>query len=238
MNTQSPLISIITVSYNAVSVIEETISSIVNLNFDDYEYIIVDGESNDRTIDVIRKYQHKISHWISEPDKGIYDAMNKGADIAKGEYIIYINAGDKILDFNFNFLKSNKNKDVYYGNILVDDNKVIVPYDLKIIGYAMPFCHQAVIVKTVLVKEYGFNSNYKIAADFDLFQRLIKDNKIFKYEEATMAMFEGGGISSQMSKLYVKEYLSIILKNKINYYWPYSLIKFILILMISKFKSK
>lgn len=238
MNIKSPLISIITVSYNAVNVIEQTISSIVNLNFDDYEYIIVDGGSTDGTIDLIKKYQDKISHWISEPDKGIYDAMNKGANIAKGEYVIYINAGDKILDFNFNFLKSTKNKDVFYGNILLEDNRAVVPYDLKIIGYAMPFCHQAVIVKTQLMKEYGFNCNYKIAADFDLFQRLIKDKKEFKYENITMAMFEGGGVSSKMSKVYVKEYLSIIFKNKINYYWPYSLIKFILILMISKFKSK
>jgi glycosyltransferase involved in cell wall biosynthesis len=238
MNTQSPLISIITVSYNAVSVIEQTISSIVNLNFYDYEYIIVDGGSADGTIEVIKKHQDKISHWVSEPDKGIYDAMNKGANIAKGEYVIYINAGDKILDFNFNFLKSNKNKDVFYGNILLENNKVIVPHDLKIIGYAMPFCHQAVIVKTQLMKEYRFNSNYKIAADFDLFQRLIKDKREFQYENITMAVFEGGGVSSEMDRLYVKEYLSVIFKNKINYYWSYSLIKFILILMISKFKSK
>jgi hypothetical protein len=88
------------------------------------------------------------------------------------------------------------------------------------------------------MKEYRFNSNYKIAADFDLFQRLVKDKKEFHYENITMALFEGGGVSSQMSKIYIKEYLSIIFKNKINYYWSYSLIKFILILMISKFKSK
>ena len=94
--SKSPLISIITVSYNAVKVIEQTISSVVNLNFDDYEYIIVDGGSTDGTIDVIKNYKDKITQWISEPDKGIYDAMNKGAYIAKGEYLIYINAGDQI----------------------------------------------------------------------------------------------------------------------------------------------
>ena len=236
--TKYPLISVVTVSYNAVNTIEQTILSVISQSFEDYEYIIIDGGSIDGTIDIIKKYQDKITLWVSEPDKGIYDAMNKGVVLAKGKWVSFMNAGDQILDFNFNFLKSNKNKDVFYGNILLENNKVIVPYDLKIIGYAMPFCHQAVIVKTQIMKEYRFNSNYKIAADFDLFQRLIKDKREFQYENITMAVFEGGGVSSQMSKIYVKEYLSIIFKNKINYYWSYSLIKFTLILMISKFKSK
>ena len=164
--------------------------------------------------------------------------MNKGAYIAKGEYLIYINAGDQIIDFNFNFLKSTKNVDVFYGNIIFGNNKIIAPFDLKNIGYAMPFCHQAVIVNTYIMKEYRFNNNYKIAADFDLFQRLMKDRKEFCYVNITMAMFEGGGVSSQMSKIYVKEYLSIIFINKINHFWFFSLIKFLLILMLSKFKSK
>ena len=227
-------LSIITVVYNNVNSIADTIVNVLKFKEGNknIENIIIDGGSSDGTLDIIKAYQDKISYWISEPDKGIYDAMNKGANIAKGEYVIYINAGDQILDFNFNFLKSIKNKDVIYGNILLESNEVIVPYDLKIIGYAMPFCHQAVIVKTQLMKEYRFNSNYKIAADFDLFQRLVKDKKEFHYENITMALFEGGGVSSQMSKIYIKEYLSIIFKNKINYYWSYSFIKFILILMI------
>jgi glycosyltransferase involved in cell wall biosynthesis len=233
-----PLISIITVSYNSVSTIEQTILSVINQKFNDYEYIIIDGGSIDGTVETIRNYTDKISYWISEPDKGIYEAMNKGADVANGEYLIYINSGDQILDFNFNFLKSIKNKDVFYGNILLENNKVIVPYDLRIIGYAMPFCHQAAIVKTQLMKEYRFNANYKIAADFDLFQRLIKDKKEFKYENTTIALFEGGGISSQMNRLYVREYLSVIFKNKINYYWPYFLIKFTIILLVSNFRRR
>jgi glycosyltransferase involved in cell wall biosynthesis len=235
---KTPLISIITVSYNAASSIEQTILSVINQSFEDYEYIIVDGGSTDGTVGVIKKHQDKITLWVSEPDKGIYDAMNKGTEMASGEYLIYINAGDQILDFNFNFLKSTKNKDVFYGNILSENNKVIVPYDLKTIGYAMPFCHQAVIVNTQLMKEYRFNSNYKIAADFDLFQRLVKDRKEFHYENTTMALFEGGGVSSEMDRLYVKEYLSVIFKNKINYYWPFFLIKFTIILLVSNFKKR
>ena len=89
-----PLFSIITVSYNAKESIEDTINSIVNQTYSNFEYIIVDGGSTDGTLDIIRKYEDKISYWISEPDNGIYDAMNKGLAICKGEWINFMNSGD------------------------------------------------------------------------------------------------------------------------------------------------
>lgn len=122
-------ISVITISYNAASCIESTINSVIAQKYDDFEYIIVDGVSNDGTLDIIQKYDKSISHWISEPDSGIYNAMNKAVRMASGEYCIFMNAGD--IFANPLVLKQvsfflNDNFDYLCGNeISLKDGKVI-----------------------------------------------------------------------------------------------------------------
>ena len=118
-----PLISIVTVSYNAVATIEQTILSVINQTYPNIEYIIIDGGSKDGTIDIIRKYADQIAYWVSEPDEGIYDAMNKGIKIATGEWINFMNCGDSFLDMkvlNKIFISSILNEyegvDILYGN--------------------------------------------------------------------------------------------------------------------------
>ena len=94
MSSVRPLVSVVTVVFNGEKYLEETIQSVINQTYDNVEYTLIDGGSTDGTVDIIRKYEDKIAYWISEPDNGIFDAMNKGADKATGEYIYYLNAGD------------------------------------------------------------------------------------------------------------------------------------------------
>lgn len=151
----SPLISIITVSYNAVKTIEDTITSVLNQTYSNIEYIIIDGASTDGTLDVIKKYQDDISIIVSEPDKGIYDAMNKGIERANGELIGIINADDwyeanaveRTVEI---YLKGEKKFDVLYGDMLYillngKTQKIIPPREVEglrkkmIIGFASMF---------------------------------------------------------------------------------------------------
>lgn len=116
----NPLISVVTVSYNAVSTIEQTIISVLNQMYFNIEYIIIDGGSTDGTVDIIKRYDDKIAYWQSEPDRGIYDAMNKGILQAKGEWIYFIGASDLLLKNSFQTIFSEKiDAEVIYGDITI-----------------------------------------------------------------------------------------------------------------------
>ena len=97
-NMDAPIISVITVCYNVASTIEKTMLSVLNQTYKNLEYIIIDGNSTDGTVDIIKKYAERLTFWISEPDKGIYDAMNKGIVKATGKFLIFMNAGDQFLN--------------------------------------------------------------------------------------------------------------------------------------------
>jgi glycosyltransferase involved in cell wall biosynthesis len=123
----NPLISIITVVYNGVSTLEQTILIVINQTYKNIEYIIIDGGSIDGTVDIIKKYEDKLAYWVSEPDKGIYDAMNKGIDKATGEWINFMNAGDcfnfyNILEDGFQMNISNM-INVIYSDTLINRRK-------------------------------------------------------------------------------------------------------------------
>ena len=177
-----PKVSVITVTYNCQSVIEETILSSINQSFKDFEFIVIDGSSKDRTLQIINKYSPLISILISEPDKGIYDAMNKGLATASGEWIIFMNAGDKFSDNDvlqkvFSSKKS-ISEDVIFG-------KCNLKYGTK-----------------EALGGICFDTNYKIAADYNMFKQLYNRGVVFKYIDIPISdMDMADGLSVNNRKL-------------------------------------
>lgn len=180
-------ITVVTVVYNAVNCIENTIKSIINQDYENIEYIVIDGGSTDGSIDIIQKYESKIDYWVTEPDNGIYDAMNKAIDKATGRWVNFMNAGD--LFYSNNTLSSIFNNSDYsaYSAIYGD-----AQYLLKNISYTregydcdedhfMPFSHQAAFVRLDVAKANKFNLKYKIAADTEFFLKLNREKHPLKH---------------------------------------------------------
>jgi glycosyltransferase involved in cell wall biosynthesis len=198
LNT-TPKITIVTVTYNAEQYLEQTIRSIISQDYPNIEYIIIDGASTDGTIDIIRRYEQYITYWISEPDKGIYDAMNKAIAVATGEWVNFLNAGDSYTTQSIiTFLQNHFNSEVamLYGGVNIVGNnssQYISPLDLSYFTKKMPCCHQSVFFKLELLKEYKFNTNYKINADLDLILRIYKNNYQYKYFDTPFVNFLSDG---------------------------------------------
>jgi glycosyltransferase involved in cell wall biosynthesis len=213
MDAAFPKISVVTVCYNAVTSIEVTINSVLNQTYSNLEYIIIDGQSKDGTVDLIKKYSDNLSLWVSEPDKGIYDAMNKGIEYANGLYIIFLNAGDYFYSKNsINKVFENVDSieaDVLYGDVAYKFSygmyhKHILP--IETFDKGMPIAHPATFVKAELIKFEKFNVKYKIAADYDMLYRLYKEGRNFKYVNAIITVFEAEtGVSSTRYMLAKKE---------------------------------
>ena len=189
-------VSVITICYNAVFEIERTLLSVIGQENGVYEYIVVDGGSGDGTVDIIKKYEKNISKWISEPDRGCYDAMNKGIDMATGDWIVFMNSGDTFYSSNSiqQAFSTETEADVIYGDV-----KVIAsfgsyetkPYPLNYLEIGiMPFCHQASFIKTELIRKHKFNIEYKISADYNLFLSIWKESKSFFYIPITIAIYD------------------------------------------------
>lgn len=150
-----PLITVVTVVFNGADVIEETIKSVIYQNYPNIEYIIIDGGSTDNTLNIIRRYEKSIDYWISEPDAGIYDAMNKGVKLASGSWINFMNAGDVLNGANVFEVMGVNNPEVqiYYSDtILVNKNKRFLA---KANVRAKAFIHQSMIYRTDLHKRFG-----------------------------------------------------------------------------------
>lgn len=220
-------ISIITVTYNCIETIENTIKSILSQSYNDIEYIIIDGGSNDGTIDVIKKYDDYISFWISEPDRGIYDAMNKGIVNASGDYILFLNSGDLFysVDVLTKLFFQHQNSDVIYGDTLVIDNllhkKIIKASDLKSDWKSIPYCHQSVFIKTKELKKNLFNLRYKIASDYNQYFELKNNKCTFLKVEEIISIYDLNGFSINNYSKLLKEYRTISVINQ-----KYLLLKF------------
>lgn len=223
----TPLFSIITVTYHAESVLEETILSVVSQTYHNIEYIIVDGASKDRTLSIVNKYRDKIQAVVSEPDKGLYDAMNKGLKMAKGEYVCFLNAGDtfheddtlQLIVHQLN--KSNVLPDVLYGETaLVDAQRHFVrmrrlqtpdTLNWKSFRQGMLVCHQAFIAKRALAETYDLN--YRFSADFDWCIRVMKKASLLHNTRLTLIDYLDEGMTTKNRKASLKERFRIMAKH-------------------------
>jgi glycosyltransferase involved in cell wall biosynthesis len=191
-----PIVTIITVVYNGEASIGDTIRSVINQDYQNLEYIIVDGGSTDNTVEIIKSFGNKIDLWISERDRGIYDAMNKGIALANGNWINFMNSGDRLAktDTLSQIFSQKPEADLLYGNAVIEHSDFSVPFPvhpINTIWKNSPFCHQACFVKAEVMKSYKFDLQYKIGADHDLFYRAYKNNLVFKYIPVLVCLFDG-----------------------------------------------
>lgn len=195
-------ITIITVCFNASTVIEPTIRSVIAQTYNNIEYIIIDGGSTDDTLEIIKKYQNNITRWVSENDNGIYDGMNKGINMSTGDWIIFMNAGDRFLNKNVLrsvFVSETYNDDIgiIYGDsyktngIYAKFEKVMVPFwQNKSYLHGNGICHQASFVSTKIAHRYPFDLRYKHAADMKMFQDIYNSGYKFKYVDIPICLFD------------------------------------------------
>ena len=211
-----PLVTIITVVFNGEKHLEQTIQSVISQTYDNVEYIIIDGGSTDGTVDIIRKYEEVIDYWVSEPDAGISDAMNKGISLATGILINHLHAGDKFAaDTTLSSVVSSYNSEGWrwcFGNQLLrshtDDTIVgcFCPpkFSQKLLHIVNTIPHPTVFSERALIEEVnGFDNNYKCAMDYHLWLRFTQLSKPKQFDYAT-AEFLLGGRSSDI-KLALRE---------------------------------
>lgn len=208
-----PKVSVITVSYNAIATIEKTILSVISQTYDNIEYIIIDGGSKDGTVEVIKKYSDKISKWISEPDGGIYYAMNKGIQLASGEWIHFRNCGDYFVSNDILSIlfagKDYSDIDIIHGNCIYFNSWGYRSYRPAIIQESykvtMPVIHSSAFIRTELHKQWPFNTQYRSSADYDFFYRCLEANKVFYYININISLFNQVGFSTQNANLAYRE---------------------------------
>lgn len=215
MPSSLPRVTVVTVVRNAQLVIENTIVSVLNQNYQNVEYIVIDGDSDDTTCDIIHRYCNGIDRFVSEPDGGIYDAMNKAAEMASGDWIVYMNAGDLFYCKNSisRLLPSlQSDADVIFAGveeILQDDFETRrfqrLPRPIEDIWKHIPTSHQATIVRTDTQRAYGFDTSYVWCADHDLLVRLYQDGKKFVSETYLFCCFDCGSGYDRDPIVFIKE---------------------------------
>lgn len=200
-------LSIISINRNNATGLRKTIESVVTQTYTDFEYIVIDGASTDESVNIIKEFADKIDYWVSEPDKGIYNAMNKGILKAKGEYLLFLNSGDWLVDEQVvsDFCNCNLNQDVVCGNIYLIENgeiKLAKSPEKEKLDFNYLFhgslLHPASFIRKELFVKYGFyNEQYKIIADWEFFLRVILIQKVsYEHFERIISNFPVVGISS------------------------------------------
>ncbi|MDE6561731.1 MAG: glycosyltransferase [Muribaculaceae bacterium] len=196
-------ISVVTVCFNASDLIEQTIESVTGQTYPDMEYIVIDGASTDGTTDIIHRHADRISYWISEPDKGIYDAMNKGIEAATGEYVIFMNAGDRfanphVLESAASHLGHHTVVSGLWNRCYSNGSvKKGIPKKISAFKTEMPICHQATFTNLRYHKQNLFDTSFRLSADYDFFYKAWRGGQTFLYIDLTIVDFlEAEGAST------------------------------------------
>ncbi len=223
-------ISIITINYNNAIGLLETLKSVIQQDFQAFEYIVVDGGSTDESIDAIKKCERYIDYWISEPDKGIYDAMNKGIEKCTAKYIMFLNSGDVFVDKQAlqvcsTIIDNHKDVHIFYGDIIGKNHPQFGTWihthpSLLTIEFFKKgnINHQASFISSSLFKELGlYPSQYKLSGDHWLFLKSYVKGKKFKHINRPIVIYDYSGASAVQRQKYVQE-MNIIWKSLIPEY--------------------
>jgi len=224
-----PLVTIITVCLNSERYLEQTIQSVINQTYNNIEYIIIDGGSADETLDIIKKYDYVIDYWVSEKDKGIYDAMNKGIELSSGDLVGFINSGDYyypdcIKEVVNSWNSKKRSADILFGNIEIFDEvetglrwNIYTNVKLSKLLFRNIIYHPSCFVKRSMFHKYGkFDLKFAVLADYDFALRLYLKNAKFQHIHRILAVQRLGGVSSQLNIYRNIEYFLIQTKNKIS----------------------
>lgn len=216
-----PTVSIVTIVYNGQHTLGKTIQSIASQTYRHIEYIVVDGASTDGTMDIVKRYAQTVDKWVSEPDNGLYDAMNKGIGLATGDYLWFINSGDEVYapdTLEKLFTVHETLSDVYYGDTVMIDaqgheigqRRLTPPENLtwKHFGYGMRVSHQSFICKRQLAGLY--NLKYRFSADYEWCLLVLKKAQTIKNSRLVLSKFLDGGLTKQNIVPGLKERFSIM----------------------------
>ncbi|MBM6736204.1 glycosyltransferase [Mediterranea massiliensis] len=212
-------ISVITVCYNAASTLEATILSVLNQTYPNIEYIIIDGGSTDGSVDIIKKYADRLAYWVSEQDKGIYDAMNKGIKIASGDFLYFLGADDiLIVDFMDAVNKISNKNSIYYGSIKLKNAELEYYCEFnKLCLVRNNVSHQAILYPRYVFSKFMYNLNYKLYADWLLNMQCLSLGISTHRIGYCMALYNDSGISGQNhdirflddQEMLIKKYLGL-----------------------------
>ncbi len=220
----NPKLSVITIVYNNALAIERTMLSVLNQTYSNIEYIIIDGGSTDGTIEIIQKYSDQLAYFVSEHDKGLYDAMNKGLAVATGDYVLFMNSGDEVyaLETVAEVFASAPSGDIYYGETEMFDedwkslgqrrHRAPEHFDWHSFKFGMNVSHQAIYIKRSLTEPYDLQ--YKYSSDIDWIIKAAKKSSNIVNTHLYVAKYLVGGISKKKHLASLKERFKILS----NYY--------------------
>lgn len=209
-----PSVTLVTVTYNAGALLARTLESLRHQQYAPKEIIVVDGRSTDNTVSIIHRYADCIDRWVSEPDGGIYDAMNKGVAMATGEWIVFMNAGDifaadDVLSRVFSGEWPTDTADIIYGDVMKDGQVKTAPDSYRLY-HRMLFCHQSAIVRRNQLTDTPFDIHHRLSADLKFFITRYRKHARFLHVALPVADFDTSGVSNSHRSAGLRDNISVM----------------------------